>query len=256
MINYFITATCWRGLFLMNLFFLEEVLIISKTLKIRNSFHSLSFIETRIPIREHLQRFHDQYLISWLFGILTLVAILILRFYFSNFTSKKFVANFRVELGWIIFPSFILLAIGMPSIDFLYKLEEGEKENLLSFKRFGYQWFWTYESSNSLEDETILEERYMSSERREDNLNYISSDVSLNIPNFSSILNIISARDVLHRWALPSIIIKADAIPGRLNSLSFEFNSLNEEKHYGQCSELCGANHRFIPVVVRVYNRL
>lgn len=256
MINFFLTRICWVSISFLYLFFLEEELIISSCLKANSSISSLSFISSSLPLRENLHYFHDSYVISWLVGILTLVRILIFRFYLTNFTSKNFVANFRVELGWIIFPSFILLGIGIPRIDFLYKLEEGEKDNLLTFKRFGYQWFWTYErpvSSLDWEESLRTEERYMIRDGTEDIFNYLSSDVGVNVPNYTPLINLVSARDVIHRWALPSLITKADAIPGRLNSLSFEFNSLCQEIHYGQCSELCGANHRFIPIVVKIH---
>ena len=142
----------------------------------------------------------------------------------------------------------------MPSEKFLYKMEDGENEILNnSYKRYRYQWFLTYEKSdyNRINQENLSKERYILPKQKEDGFNYMRADVEIEVKNFSNINNIITSGDVIHRWVLPSIIIKCDAIPGRLNSLSFYLNSLRKEKHYGQCSELCGANHSFMPIVLK-----
>lgn len=226
-------------------------LAISRNLRPGRSYYRLSFPNHESFMGETLADLHDNWMMAWLVGILILVALVMARCYWNQTTSKNFISNFSVEFRWIFLPSFVLLGIGIPSVDFLYKIEEGEKDSLISLKSFGYQWYWTYEINRAdLSSEFSSRERYIRGE--EDAQTYLSSDVTIQIPNFTPILNIITASDVIHRWALPSIIIKADAIPGRINSLSFEFSSLNSMKHYGQCSELCGANHRFIPIVVEV----
>ena len=201
--------------------------------------------------RESLRILHDLYMSSWLVGILILVSIIIFSTFINSTTSKKFISRFSVEFRWIVFPSFILLGIGMPSIEYLYKAEEGELENLnLSYKRYGYQWFWTYETLQERELDVL--ESYIKREINNDSFNYLTSDIEIEVSNFSNINNLVTSGDVIHRWAIPSVIRKTDAIPGRLNSISFFINSLNNEKHYGQCSELCGVNHRFIPIIIKV----
>ena len=204
--------------------------------------------------KEELNSIHDDYINSWLLGIVILVGVIMVSCFLNETSSKNFVSSFSVEFRWILFPTLILLGIGIPSVEFLYKMEDGENEILNnSYKRYGYQWFWTYEKSdyNRINQENLSKERYILPKQKEDSFNYIRADVEIEVKNFSNINNIITSGDVIHRWVLPSIIIKCDAIPGRLNSLSFFLNSLSNEKHYGQCSELCGANHSFMPIVLK-----
>lgn len=250
--NYIFNLIFWRWISFISFIFFFKDLSFRKIIIYSSSYYNMRFLKRTIKLREDLKDFHDSYINAWLLGILILVFRVLTRCYLREWISKTFVARFRVELRWIFFPSFILLGIGIPRIDFLYKLEEGAKDRIFSFKRMGYQWFWTYENYNQRNTLRLeIGESYIKKEEEEDNfLNYVNSDVIINVPNFTSITNLISSRDVIHRWAIPSLIIKADAIPGRLNSLNFEFNSLTLEKHYGQCSELCGANHSFMPIVL------
>ena len=93
-------------------------------------------------------------------------------------------------------------------------------------------------------------ERYMEGEDETRSLSFLSREGVLNLPAFSNIRNIVTSGDVIHRWALPSLCLKVDAIPGRLNILNFNLSSEGRTL-YGQCSELCGVNHRFIPIIIQ-----
>jgi len=193
---------------------------------------------------------HDEYINSWLLRIFFLVIIAISSPFFNHYIRKFFVSNLKVEILWILVPSFILLRVRAPRIDFLYNIEERQQNKFqFPYKRLGYQWYWSYESP-SLKGEREIRERYINIEIKTDSISYMSSDNEIEIPSFSSILNNITANDVIHSWAIPSLIIKTDAIPGRLNSVSFMVNSMVNEKHFGQCSELCGVNHSFMPIVL------
>ena len=198
---------------------------------------------------EEMRNIHDEYINSWLLRIFFLVIIAIASPFFTNYVIKNFVSNLKVEVLWIFVPSFILLSVSAPSIDFLYNIEERQQNRVQSpYKRFGYQWYWTYEFPFRGEREFC--ERYIGREIKIDFVSYITSDNEMEVPLFSNICNRVTANDVIHRWAIPSLIIKTDAIPGRLNSVSFIVNSIVNEKHYGQCSELCGVNHSFMPIVL------
>ena len=113
------------------------------------------------------------------------------------------------------------------------------------------QWYWRYEfidNNQPNEDNSI--NSYIETSNG-DRLVYLSRDQELHLPRNTEIINLISASDVMHCWAIPNIILKVDAIPGRINTISMIFEGLGGlRKLYGQCSELCGANHSFIPISV------
>lgn len=205
---------------------------------------SWSFLHSQMEIMKELKEFHDAYLTGIIFGIGTLTVFIISFLYLTEETSLTINSNFLVELSWILVPISILLLIGFPSIEFIYKMDEGEGVEAFTFKRTGFQWFWSYETSSNFLDS------YIRRDGDSDALPYLSSSRKIKLPTFTSIQNVVSSGDVIHRWALPSIIIKIDAIPGRINTLSFSIPSLESSIIYGQCSELCGVNHRFMPIVV------
>ena len=202
-----------------------------------------SFLSKEIERYDDLKNFHDQYLMRILTGIGVLTLGIILRLYVTKETSLKIVSNFAVEFRWIIVPLLILFRIGFPSIEFIYKLEEGEKEESHSFKRTGFQWFWAYENGGK------FIESYMGGDDVGAST-YLRSGGEVELPNFVQIQNIVSSGDVIHSWALPSIIMKVDAIPGRINTINFLIPR-DGVRLYGQCSELCGVNHSFMPIIVK-----
>lgn len=150
----------------------------------------------------------------------------------------------EIELFWTIIPATIILIISIPSIFLLYCYEEN-KFRFMDVKIIGNQWYWTYEYQNK-----ILTERYIKSRNF---LRLINTNNSLIIPRNKIIRLIISSNDVLHSWALPRLIRKIDAVPGRLNITFIIANKSIFIK--GQCSEICGINHSFIPIsLLRIKN--
>ena len=232
-------------------FLLSNSFLFRKKTVFRKNFINFSFQRSHYSNRviEQMRNMHDEYVNSWLLRIFFLVITAIASPFLTHYVSKNFVSNLKVEVLWIFVPSFILLRVSAPSIDFLYNIEERQQDRIQSpYKRFGYQWYWTYEFP--FRGEREFRERYMSREMKMDFVSYMASDNEMEIPFFSNVCNRVTANDVIHRWAIPSLIIKTDAIPGRLNSVSFIVNSMINEKHYGQCSELCGVNHSFMPIVL------
>lgn len=167
--------------------------------------------------------------------------------------------NHFVEFGWTIIPSIILVAVSIPSFMLLYSMEPTlyYDSNSIFVKVVGHQWYWSYEFSpesfylinSKLPVYTQPEfSSYMLSDDvlSVGDLRLLSVDNPLFLPVNSNIVVRVTAEDVLHSWAIPSCGIKIDAIPGRINEISFKI--LHEGEFFGQCSELCGINHGFMPI--------
>lgn len=212
-----------------------------------NLFSISTIINLRIqnrnsPLIEQLIFFHDHSIII-LVIITIFVAYLINILLFNNFINRYFLSGQLIEIIWTIFPAFILLFIAFPSLRLLYLIDE-INEPLLTIKVIGHQWYWRYEYSNFL---NIEFDSYI---KNEDQTYFRLLDVDNNIilPFNSQIRILVTAADVLHSWTVPRLGVKVDATPGRLNQTNFFIN--RKGLYYGQCSEICGANHSFIPIVI------
>lgn len=152
----------------------------------------------------------------------------------------------ELELFWTIVPRIILIFIGLPSIRLLYLLDEVYKP-ALTIKAVGHQWYWSYEYSdfNNVEFDAYI---IPSNEITIKIFRLLDVDNRTLIPINAQIRILVTAADVLHAWTVSSMGVKADAVPGRLNQVNFYSN--RPGLFFGQCSEICGANHRFIPIVV------
>jgi len=160
--------------------------------------------------------------------------------------------NSRLEVFWTVTPSIILVLIAIPSFALLYAMDEVINPSI-TFKAIGHQWYWSYEYSDyatSIEDtidfdsNLVFEADLKLGEHR-----LLQVDNPIVLPTNVQIRAIITSFDVIHSWAVPSFGVKVDAVPGRLNQVSFLLR--REGVFYGQCSELCGVNHGFMPIVVK-----
>lgn len=157
-----------------------------------------------------------------------------------------------VEWVWTLIPAVLLLQIALPSLLLLYILDE-TVDRILTVKTVGHQWYWSYEYKDfwSADSNINLEfDAYIipTSELRDEMFRLLDVDNRTVIPIHTQVRVLISSADVLHSWTVPSLGVKADAVPGRLNQV--KFIRQRPGLYYGQCSEICGANHRFIPIVV------
>lgn len=156
-----------------------------------------------------------------------------------------------IEMVWTITPAIILLIIAIPSFSLLYAMDEVISP-AITIKTLGHQWYWSYEYSDYIneDNESIAYDSYMIPEEDLElgQLRLLEVDNRMVIPVNTHIRLIVTAADVLHSWAVPSLGIKCDAIPGRLNQTSLFIK--REGIYYGQCSEICGINHGFMPIVV------
>ena len=185
---------------------------------------------------------HD-YVCMFLISILILVFInLAYSFFFKNF-NLTFYENHHLERVWTVAPFFLLIFIVLPSLSSLYMLDRCLFCGM-SVRIMGHQWYWSYFYKDLKE---LFFNSYMlpSSERR---IRLLDVDNRLVIPRFLPIRFLVSSSDVLHSWTIPSFGVKIDAVPGRINQ--FCFSSKRRGVFFGQCSEICGANHRFMPIVM------
>nr|YP_398811.1 cytochrome c oxidase subunit II [Leptotrombidium deliense]BAE47093.1 cytochrome oxidase subunit 2 [Leptotrombidium deliense] len=187
------------------------------------------------PSMESLNFFHDHCM-----GILILILLVSGGMAFtplkSDHFSRFFEENEEMEIFWSTLPSIILIIIAIPSLKILYLLEETPNSNI-SLKIIGSQWYWSYQMNESTKFDSFLEKG---------DFRLLSTSNFLYLPFKENIRVLISSTDVIHSWTLPSLGVKADAVPGRMNQLFFL--SQQSGTLFGQCSEICGAKHSFMPI--------
>nr|YP_005087977.1 cytochrome c oxidase subunit II [Pauropus longiramus]ADT63079.1 cytochrome c oxidase subunit II [Pauropus longiramus] len=207
------------------------------------TWNAINFQESASPSMSQMMFFHD-HLMLVLCLIITLIIFMMSSLVYNNNNSLMTTEAHNIEILWTITPAFILIVIALPSLKILYLTEENFNPNL-TIKTIANQWFWSYEYSDFSEVEFDSYMLNLSS------LNYfrlLDVDNRINIPLNVSVRNLITSNDVIHAWAVPSLAVKLDAVPGRLNQTNFIIN--RPGLFYGQCSEICGANHSFMPIVI------
>nr|YP_009308146.1 cytochrome c oxidase subunit II [Leptobrachium leishanense]YP_010163955.1 cytochrome c oxidase subunit II [Leptobrachium liui]AOS53026.1 cytochrome c oxidase subunit II [Leptobrachium leishanense]QRK25759.1 cytochrome c oxidase subunit II [Leptobrachium liui] len=205
----------------------------------------LGFQDAASPIMEELLHFHDHALVA-VFLISVLVLYIITSLMTTKLTNTNLIDAQEIEMVWTIMPAIILIVIALPSLRILYLMDEISNP-FITVKAIGHQWYWTYEYNDFGE---IAFDSYMTPtmELLPGQLRLLEVDNRMIVPMNAPIRVLITAEDVLHSWAVPSLGVKTDAIPGRLTQSSFI--STRPGLFYGQCSEICGANHSFMPIVV------
>nr|AER58640.1 cytochrome oxidase subunit 2 [Synallaxis stictothorax]AER58683.1 cytochrome oxidase subunit 2 [Pseudasthenes steinbachi]AER58686.1 cytochrome oxidase subunit 2 [Pseudasthenes patagonica]AHK23115.1 cytochrome oxidase subunit II [Synallaxis stictothorax] len=202
------------------------------------------FQDASSPIMEELVEFHDHALMVAL-AICSLVLYLLALMLMEKLSSNTVDAQ-EVELVWTILPAIVLIMLALPSLQILYMMDEIDEPDL-TLKAIGHQWYWTYEYTD-FKDLSFDSYMLPTTDLPLGNFRLLEVDHRVVIPMESPIRVIVTADDVLHSWAIPSLGVKTDAIPGRLNQTSFI--TTRPGIFYGQCSEICGANHSFMPIVV------
>nr|YP_009700381.1 cytochrome c oxidase subunit II [Xenopus largeni]QEQ13413.1 cytochrome c oxidase subunit II [Xenopus largeni] len=205
----------------------------------------LGFQDAASPIMEELLHFHDHTLMA-VFLISTLVLYIITIMMTTKLTNTNSVDAQEIEMVWTIMPAIILIMIALPSLRILYLMDEVNDPHL-TIKAIGHQWYWSYEYTNY---EDLSFDSYMTptNDLTPGQFRLLEVDNRMVVPMESPTRLLVTAEDVLHSWAVPSLGVKTDAIPGRLNQTSFI--ATRPGVFYGQCSEICGANHSFMPIVV------
>ena len=201
------------------------------------------------PIIEEFVFFHDYILVILAyvtFFVLTILGLVV----FIPWTNSRLIHGQVIERLWTTAPAILLILIGSPSLLLLYSLEE-RRIAVLTIKAIGHQWFWRYEIRDFwIEIKPVEFDSYIvpTNELTTGRLRLLDTDNRPALPFLTQVRVLITSSDVLHSWAVPSLGVKMDAVPGRLNQT--KLISYRPGLAYGQCSEICGANHRFIPIVL------
>lgn len=206
----------------------------------------ISFPDRNSPIIEQIRFFHDHSILIIL--IITIITIyIVINIIINKYTRRSIIEGQEIEIIWTIIPAITLIFIAIPSLHLLYLTDEVFSSQI-SIKIIGHQWYWSYEYSdfNKEFDSFIIPQE----EIMKNSFRLLDTDNNLVIPFNTSIKFLITSADVIHSWTVPSLGIKIDAIPGRLNQ-AFSF-SKRPGIFFGQCSEICGANHRFIPISIEI----
>nr|AVE15514.1 cytochrome c oxidase subunit II [Stenotoxodera porioni] len=208
------------------------------------TFMSFGLQDSASPLMEQLMYFHDHsmFIITM---IVTTVTYMMLSLMTNKFIDRHVMDGQYLEILWTILPAIVLIFIALPSLQILYLIDENSNPTL-TLKTIGHQWYWSYEYS----DFTDIEfDSYMTPQNEMNNgIRLLEVDNRTTLPMNTLTRILITSEDVIHSWTIPSIGVKADATPGRLNQATFWFN--RPGVFYGQCSEICGANHSFMPIVI------
>ena len=212
----------------------------------------LGFQESASSTMSDIVIFHDYMLLPIITAITAFVLFLVIYACFrfrekKNIVASKTSHNTLIEILWTLGPCLILIAMAVPSFKVLYSQDKIPEADV-TIKAIGYQWYWGYEYP----DENIIFDSYMIEEKdlKPDQPRLLAVDNEVVVPVNKVVKVLITANDVLHAWALPSFGVKRDAVPGRINETWFKAEKVGT--YYGQCSELCGIKHAFMPITVRV----
>jgi cytochrome c oxidase subunit 2 len=216
----------------------------------------LGFPKPASPVMEELVWLHNDFLL-YIIGVITafvLVLMVIIAIRFNrkaNPVPSKTAHNTQLEILWTVVPIFILVAIAIPSLRAHYFIED-ESNAEMTLKVLGYQWYWHYEYPDQ---GGFGFDSYMKKENElgPDEHRLLAVDNHVVVPVDTKIHVLLTGADVIHAWAVPAMGVKRDAVPGRLNESWFTANRTG--RFYGQCSELCGVGHGFMPIVMDVVSK-
>jgi len=211
--------------------------------------------EPASPTMERIVDFHNLLLvIITLISLFVLVLLLYVMYRFSekrNPTPSKTTHNTTIEVLWTVVPVVILVLVAIPSFKLLYFADRVEEADM-TIKAIGRQWYWSYEypdHGNFTFDATLVPEEDL----KEGELRLLTTDNKVVLPVNTKVRLLITASDVIHSFALPDMGIKLDAVPGRVNETWLEI--LHEGTYYGQCSEICGTGHAYMPIMIQAVSK-
>nr|ATI24690.1 cytochrome c oxidase subunit II [Karaftohelix adamsi] len=208
----------------------------------------MNLLDPGSTIQIEMLLFHDHALMIIL-GIFILVAMIGLLILGSKYSTRRVHEAQTLEIFWTILPGLLLITLALPSLRLLYLLDEQPLNSKNSLKAIGHQWFWSYEIPN-LGNKSFDSYMTPTADLSLGEFRLLEVDNRVVLPCNVDTSVVTTSTDVIHAWALPSMGLKMDSVPGRLNMMNI--NPMLAGVFYGQCSEICGANHAFMPIVVEV----
>jgi cytochrome c oxidase subunit II len=212
----------------------------------------LGFQAAATPVMERIENFHDLLLViitAITLLVLVLLVIIILRFNAkSNPTPSRTTHNTFIEVAWTVVPILILLVIAIPSFKLLYYQDRAVNPDM-TLKVVGHQWYWSYaypDNGNFQYDSIVVQD----SDLKPGEPRLLAVDNPMVVPVGATVRVLITADDVIHSWSVAPFGIKYDAVPGRVHEAWFKVDK-GEGMFYGQCSQLCGQGHGFMPIAVK-----
>nr|YP_010596254.1 cytochrome c oxidase subunit II [Alnetoidia dujuanensis]WAJ60473.1 cytochrome c oxidase subunit 2 [Alnetoidia dujuanensis] len=213
------------------------------------SWSDLNMQNSNTPIMEQLIMFHDHTMM--IITVITIVVMyMMITLTFSNYGNRMLLEGQMIELIWTILPAVMLIFIALPSLKILYLIEETNKP-MITIKAIGHQWFWSYEYSDF---KKIEFDSYMkpTNDLEKNEFRLLETDNRIVLPYNTQTRVLMTSSDVIHSWTIPALGLKVDASPGRINQGNILMN--RPGLFFGQCSEICGANHSFMPIVLESIN--
>lgn len=202
------------------------------------------------------QQWLDHFVLIIIAAVTVFVCVLLLIVIFrynsrSNPVPAKFTHNTPLEIGWTLVPVLILVAIGAFSLPILFRSQEMPADPDVVVKVTGHQWYWSYEyPDNGITfDSLMLPREDLAANGYAEDEYLLATDTAVVVPVGQTVLLQVTASDVIHSWTIPAFAVKQDAVPGRIAQAWFSVEQ--EGTYFGQCSELCGINHAYMPIVVK-----
>nr|AYE84588.1 cytochrome c oxidase subunit 2 [Encarsia obtusiclava] len=197
-------------------------------------------------IMENMIMFYDHAMLIILMIVIMIMYMLVFML-INKFVDRMIIEGQMIEIVWTILPMLFLMFLAIPSLKILYLTDELNFP-MISIKIIGHQWYWSYEYNDFINlefDSFMLKNNF-------NEFRLLDVDNRLILPFNNQIRFLINSSDVIHSFAMPSLGIKVDAVPGRINQISMMMNRIG--LFYGQCSEICGVNHSFMPIVIESTN--
>ena len=215
----------------------------------------LNFQPAASPVMEQVESLHD--LLLWIITLVSIFVLALLLYACVRFRASRNASPSRrthhtlLEIAWTALPVLILVVIAIPSFKLLYFMDRVQEPEM-TIKAIGHQWYWSYEYPD---DGNFAFDAYMVADQdlQEGQLRLLTTDNAVVLPVETDIRVLITATDVLHSWAVPAFGVKTDAVPGRVNETWVRIEEPG--MYYGQCSELCGDFHGFMPIMVRAVGK-
>ncbi len=218
----------------------------------------LGLQEAATVIKSQMESFHNMLLViitAITLFVLALLIYVMIRFRArANPTPSKTTHNTLIEIVWTVVPVLILVIIAVPSFKLLYASDQ-IPESEMTIKATGKQWFWTYEYEHPEEGLFQFDSFMLTDEEaaEADLPRLLATDTTVVLPVDTNIRILVTAGDVLHSFAVPSFGVKTDAVPGRINETWVNIDE--EGTYYGQCSEICGTGHAYMPIMIKAVSK-